>query len=335
MRPTNPIPKFRNSKVEYVICDICQTQSKESLKGGHRVSDKYRCYKCYKSWERVKYANQIVSYRDTYYIENKAGIETKNKIYASSPKGVYNRMMKRSRKYNQDQSEVITFEYFTELAVKPCNYCNKPNHDMGVDRADNILGYTVVNSRPCCSSCNYLKRDILSEEQAKIFIQAINRFKETGSILPKVDIPLNFHTSIKSRNRKGWEYWYLTHNSNGEPRGNVHITEEEFMKFRYQDCLDRCSYCTGLLPTGSYCIDQIKPGKGYRIGNIRTACPICNDLKFSHLTDKEAEAGIHALQHHLREKQYCFWFKRKRPEYKQRTLNKWKERREASFVKIC
>jgi len=55
-----------------------------------------------------------------------------------------------------------TFE-FRELLNKACNYCGLPEAD-GIDRLDNVQGYTPANSVPCCSQCNYAKRDMPVDE---------------------------------------------------------------------------------------------------------------------------------------------------------------------------
>lgn len=39
-----------------------------------------------------------------------------------------------------------------------CFYCGTATA-FGIDRRDNALGYTSSNSVPCCSQCNYAKRD--------------------------------------------------------------------------------------------------------------------------------------------------------------------------------
>jgi hypothetical protein len=41
------------------------------------------------------------------------------------------------------------------LITQPCAYCGEPAG--GVDRAKNQYGYTILNSVPSCSACNFLK----------------------------------------------------------------------------------------------------------------------------------------------------------------------------------
>jgi hypothetical protein len=68
-------------------------------------------------------------------------------------------------------------EQFRELVTKNCHYCGIPPYKQslpnrsakkcytngaftynGIDRLDNVQGYTVINSVPCCEPCNRSKR---------------------------------------------------------------------------------------------------------------------------------------------------------------------------------
>lgn len=202
---------------------------------------------------------------------------------------------------------------------------------MGVDRANNSEGYTLKNSRSCCSPCNYIKRDLLSEDQAKVFIRSVVEFRTSGTKPSGIDYPLIHESTVKTRNRSKWEYWYLTHDPKGSPHPGVSITEEEYREFRYVINENKCSYCTGTLPSGSYCLDQIIPSKGYSLNNVRTACSVCNELKFNHLTAEEAEAGIWALQHYLSSTQTCYWYKRSKPNYNPETIRRWESKRRENW----
>lgn len=59
----------------------------------------------------------------------------------------------------------LTDEFLEENMTKPCYYCGTPPSLLyakravynGLDRADNLVGYTPVNSVPCCKFCNKAK----------------------------------------------------------------------------------------------------------------------------------------------------------------------------------
>jgi len=54
----------------------------------------------------------------------------------------------------------LTEEQFRHLIHQPCHYCGRrptEKRTNGIDRRDNKKGYTVENSLPCCTKCNFLK----------------------------------------------------------------------------------------------------------------------------------------------------------------------------------
>lgn len=68
----------------------------------------------------------------------------------------------------------LTAEQFKTLLYSDCHYCGLPaamgaqtgmrdmhgkSRSNGIDRVDNLLGYTAGNAVPCCISCNNLKAD--------------------------------------------------------------------------------------------------------------------------------------------------------------------------------
>jgi hypothetical protein len=71
----------------------------------------------------------------------------------------------------------ISKEYFYEKTKEPCYLCGKmtsSTHKNGLDRYDNMLEYSEINCRTCCSNCNYLKRDYEYEkiiEKCKLIYQ--------------------------------------------------------------------------------------------------------------------------------------------------------------------
>lgn len=50
------------------------------------------------------------------------------------------------------------------LIAASCHYCGERPAKLGIDRRDNTEGYTISNSVPCCSICNYAKREMSAEE---------------------------------------------------------------------------------------------------------------------------------------------------------------------------
>lgn len=89
----------------------------------------------------------------------------------------YNR---RSKQKNMDFT--LTKSEFETLIISNCYYCNQEPSKRnlrnyknvlvnGIDRKDNLKGYTLDNCVPCCSNCNTIKM-CLSEDQ---FIEKIKQ----------------------------------------------------------------------------------------------------------------------------------------------------------------
>lgn len=51
---------------------------------------------------------------------------------------------------------------FEQITNGTCRYCNRTTKDseIGVDRINSDLGYFMENCQPCCSTCNWMKRDL-------------------------------------------------------------------------------------------------------------------------------------------------------------------------------
>jgi len=81
-----------------------------------------------------------------YKAEKKKNLKTYYKSY-------FNGAVKRNYEF------LITFEEFTDLISKPCYYCEEVNIVNGIDRVDNIKGYTIDNCKPSCKMCNVMKLD--------------------------------------------------------------------------------------------------------------------------------------------------------------------------------
>lgn len=53
----------------------------------------------------------------------------------------------------------LTMEQFMTYWQKPCGYCGSDIDTIGLDRIDNKIGYLEENITPCCSICNWMKKD--------------------------------------------------------------------------------------------------------------------------------------------------------------------------------
>lgn len=62
---------------------------------------------------------------------------------------------------------------------------------MGLDRLDNSKGYEITNIVSCCTTCNYLRGDLLSPEETIVAVQAILKFRKDKSKNEKVSLHRN------------------------------------------------------------------------------------------------------------------------------------------------
>jgi len=85
----------------------------------------------------------------------------------------------------------LSFEKFKILTKQDCYYCgvepkqilkNKQSNGEyiynGVDRVDNMLGYTVENSIPCCGFCNRSKNTMSQDDFIKWIYKIYNNIKD-------------------------------------------------------------------------------------------------------------------------------------------------------------
>jgi hypothetical protein len=97
---------------------------------------------------------------------------------------------KASRRYSFVKSKAlhegldftITLDEYKILLREPCYYCggDLPVVGSGMDRADNKLGYTLLNVRPCCKRCNIAKNNMTEEEFKEWLGRAYNTWKAWG-----------------------------------------------------------------------------------------------------------------------------------------------------------
>jgi hypothetical protein len=84
--------------------------------------------------------------------------EVNKRYYANHPITTQFKSYKYSdKKYGRAND--LDIDFLKEALLKPCIYCESKTK-IGLDRIDCSLGHTKNNVVPCCSRCNYLKRDM-------------------------------------------------------------------------------------------------------------------------------------------------------------------------------
>jgi hypothetical protein len=69
-------------------------------------------------------------------------------------------------------SNELSEERFRFLIAQACLYCGQKPAG-GVDRVKNEYGYTLLNSVPCCTDCNFFKRDYSAPEYINLCARVI------------------------------------------------------------------------------------------------------------------------------------------------------------------
>jgi hypothetical protein len=85
----------------------------------------------------------------------------------------YNNRTKPNAKYstysrnakNRDLEFDLSYDEFMTFWQEPCYYCGDEIETIGLDRKNNMIGYVIDNIVPCCTTCNYIKRNILNTEE--------------------------------------------------------------------------------------------------------------------------------------------------------------------------
>lgn len=57
----------------------------------------------------------------------------------------------------------LDLSFFESNFKAPCHYCGEGIETIGLDRVENGVGYTEANIVPCCSQCNYAKKNYTQE----------------------------------------------------------------------------------------------------------------------------------------------------------------------------
>lgn len=122
----------------------------------------------------IKQIEHILTYN------NKANGELNYNLFEDYNGCAYSIYKRRAKK--RELVFIITEPEFVKMIQSPCYLCGKCNsssHTNGVDRIDNLVGYTTENTAPCCGECNYMKRDY---SIATIFDKFVKIYNNHNSI---------------------------------------------------------------------------------------------------------------------------------------------------------
>lgn len=111
--------------------------------------------------------------------KDRLGVSPANKLPEDERAVRYSWQYTKAGARHRDLKFTLTFEEVRELIFQNCHYCDEPPSKSvlvakgsapikaltnGIDRKDNNVGYEAHNCLPCCTGCNYFKRDYGYEE---------------------------------------------------------------------------------------------------------------------------------------------------------------------------
>lgn len=165
-----------NTKI-CTTCNVIKPYSEfnkmKSCIGGVRTT----CKTC-RTIERKEYHSRpdVKARQHENYILNKVSIRARTKAHYHSLNGQFHQYKKGAKKRGIvfDLKEEDCIPFYNTI----CSYCGDPIKGLGIDRVDSSQGYTLNNTAPCCSICNFMKH-VLSRDEFYSHINKIVRFKPT------------------------------------------------------------------------------------------------------------------------------------------------------------
>jgi hypothetical protein len=71
----------------------------------------------------------------------------------------------------------LSYDEFVSFWDKPCHYCGDEITGIGLDRVDSDGHYSMKNVVTCCSTCNYAKGKISTEQFIDMCMKVAKKFK--------------------------------------------------------------------------------------------------------------------------------------------------------------
>lgn len=184
----------------------------------------------------------------------------------------------------------LQFDEFKELVQKPCYYCNTYKEDElnGIDRMDNIKGYTKENTVACCGVCNRMKLNY----HPLFFVE---KCKLISTQEKNTDV---FVTKWKEYYTRYTDQSYLAYKHSAEIIRNMifKITEDEWKLFMNQPCY-LCNYRN----PNKVGLDRVDNTiREYSVENVKTCCGSCNLIK-GELSLSEFLEKVDSISNHCKD----------------------------------
>lgn len=154
------------------ICTTCHISKplEAFTKRGNGTKLRASCKECQNQKERLRLTNPVYRKernRKARLNAAKKDVKLKRLAYLKARnQTIHGRYIR--CKHDSAISRHLTFSLtekeYEQIVTQPCYYCNNHSNPYnGIDRIDNTKGYSIDNGVPCCTVCNYMKRDYTVE----------------------------------------------------------------------------------------------------------------------------------------------------------------------------
>jgi ribosomal protein L40E len=164
----------------------------------------------------------------------------------------------------------LSLEECIRIFTTKCHYCGcEPDIYQGIDRLDSRLGYTIENTVPACSMCNYMKGGF---SEGQFILICCHIFAERMGNLIEYDkrAPGMFNDYI------GASFSDYKYRSIKKINKSFSLTKEAFNNIVMQDCY-LCGKSSNEYHRNG--IDRIDNNLGYTENNCAPCCADCNYMK--------------------------------------------------------
>ena len=180
-------------------CFYCNFLSEKTLNGIDRMNSASfytleNCVSCCKNCNYMKTSLDVNTFikrcKHISSYHNDIGVLNLN-IWNNSKSVSYNTYKSRAIKKELEFS--LDTDKFNEIIKNNCYYCGKENtllHKNGIDRKNNIIGYTIENSVSCCGECNCMK-GMLTDNEFIEQCKKIAHYKENTEDILNIPVCLN------------------------------------------------------------------------------------------------------------------------------------------------
>ena len=251
------------------ICSMCNKSQDISQYNGQKGNITRHCNSCREKGKiRDKNRNKDIRNEKAQIAESNPERKRKKKKWSENI-----RYKSESYHYNSYKTHAherglcfdLEIDIYMSIIYKKCYYCNSMNNAgfNGVDRKDNIVGYTLDNSVACCSTCNFMKKTTESTIFIKKAIHIDTYNREKVRLYPEI---FSDHKYIH----------YCTYNRRSLERYNIEINKQYYDNIVIQPC-----YLCGKENTETHKngIDRFDNDIGYTQDNCRPCCGDCNMMK--------------------------------------------------------